>query len=782
MRTLKAFLKIIFTFYLSLFILRLLELFLILKNHEIYNNIILLEGIGFLNDLLQSIPVLLFLLLIFAVIFQFHKKAAIYISIVFIIIWSILHTLILKYFSYQLELLDTFLFKHSLKEVTHTIHTSNVNYFEVILYIIILTGIIPGFYKLIRSVKITTKQTKWIYAIILLLIPLSFFARSLSPLRTNHFIINKSIYFYTRSFNYFQNIKPRFKTNNKSNRLFQQIWDSHEYTDIEYPALHKFDNHDVLEPFIKKTDTAPNIVVLIIEGLNDNFLQPFKGVKLMPFLSSLSDQSLYWNKCFTLGERSFAVTPSLLGGVPYGEKGFTLLDKYPYHHTLVSVLKSNAYYTTFFYGQGSWFHEKAAFFKYNNIDLIIDNSKFSSQYKKVITKGDKFFWGYHDKDLFNQSFDVLDTLPASPRLDFYFTGTSHSPFAISDEDFYSSRFKDLLKQIKDDKDKEFLNTYEKYFKSILFVDDALKDFFREYKKRKDFEQTIFIITGDHPMSEIPIKNALKKYHVPLLIYSEQLKKSGTFNAIVSHLDIYETILAHLSANFNIQVPEYSSSLGKKLITTNNVLNRNIAFMNTNREIVDFYSNGYFLNNKNLYRVKDNLSLVNINNDSIYREINNKLNIFKKTNLNISKKNKIISPEYYCKGLAYKLVHNITDQSGQSRKEYHTIIDNLPIDNRRYIYELSLNYKKVKNSEISVVYQLANKKDSILFWGNQNISAGNSSLHLRINLPKQDISDSTIYLKSFIWNKTRQKFDFFNLNTMIYIPQDNDNSENFVLNK
>ncbi|MEA2107673.1 MAG: hypothetical protein U9P82_13335 [Bacteroidota bacterium] len=270
-----------------------MELFLILKNHGVYHNVILLEGIGFLNDLLQSIPIVIFLFLIFAVIFKFHKKAASFISIVLIIIWTILHTLILKYFSYQLDLLDTFLFKHSFKEVTHTIQTAEINYSDVIIYILIIIGIIPGFYKLIQSIKIPAKQTKWIYAIILLFIPLNFFARSLSPLKTNHLIINKSIYFYTRSFNYFQNKNKLHNTNYKSNKLYQQLFDSHEYIDLEYPALHKFYHRDVIGPFIKKSDTIPNIVILIVEGLNDDFLYPFKGVRLMPFLTNLSTQSLY---------------------------------------------------------------------------------------------------------------------------------------------------------------------------------------------------------------------------------------------------------------------------------------------------------------------------------------------------------------------------------------------------------------------------------------------------------------------------------------------------------
>ena len=327
----------------------------------------------------------------------------------------------------------------------------------------------------------------------------------------------------------------------------------------------------------------------------------------MPFTSGLKDRSLYWNRCFTLGERSFAVVPSLLGSLPYGEKGFTLLDKLPRHLSLVSILEANNYQTDFFYGQAAWFHQKDRFFKYNNIGLIVDKSRFSDKYSKIIVGNDHFFWGYNDKDLFNQSFQVIDTIQKKPRLDIFFTGTSHSPFQISDQDYYDSRFSKMMSELKNDSTIVFFEKYKKYIQSVLFVDDALESFFKEYEARSDYDNTIFIITGDHPMTEIPIANSLKRYHVPLIIFSKGLNTTKTFTHTVSHLDVYETILSFL-ADYRINVPDVSSALGSNLLLEKSDREKRIAFMNDNREIIDFYSNDYFLSGEQLYSVAKDLTL------------------------------------------------------------------------------------------------------------------------------------------------------------------------------
>lgn len=60
-------------------------------------------------------------------------------------------------------------------------------------------------------------------------------------------------------------------------------------------------------------------------------------------------------------------------------------------------------------------------------------------------------------------------------------------------------------------------------------------------------------------------------------------------------------MSFLGKNYDIKVPVLSSSLGESLDTTKSYIEKNVAFMNDNRDVVDFYSNGYFLSENYLLK-------------------------------------------------------------------------------------------------------------------------------------------------------------------------------------
>lgn len=762
-KSLQSFINLTLLIYTSLFFLRLAELFLISKYQSFTFELIKYELIGFIFDFLKLTPVLFLLLMFLYPILKKQKKYYKTTGISIILILSTLHILILNYFSHELKLLDIFLFKYSLKEISYTMSSVDVNYPEIIIILFVTNALIIISNKIIHKIKFSNQALKTSAYIILIITSLSFILAFYKPFQRNKFVTNKSIYFYTKTVQQF--FRDNSKTANINDvKIFQNQYKAKEFISSEYPLLHKFEIKDILGENLNQKNDAPNIVILIVEGLNDDFIHQYKGVQLMPFLNNLSSESLYWNKCFTVGERSFAVVPSILGGLPYGEKGFTYLDKYPYHHTLVSLLNVNNYYTSFFYGQGSWFHRKSKFLTYNNIDLIFDNAKFADKYEKIIVND--FFWGYNDKDLFNQSLEVIDTLPKQKRLDIYFTGTTHFPFKIINEKYYTDRLKKLKNTSNDNTD--FFETYDKYLKSILFTDDALKDFFDNYRKKEEFENTIFIITGDHPMTEIPIQNSLKRFHVPLLIYSPLLKKAKKYNSIVSHLDVYETIMSFLGKNYDIKVPVLSSSLGESLDTTKSYIEKNVAFMNDNRDVVDFYSNGYFLSENYLFKVTNELNLIEIESDTLKKSILLERETFNTINLYTSLNNKLIPDSAYCKSLNYQIIYSNSDSKHQkSSSEYLTLIDKTLVPNTDIFIDLSFNSENKFKNSASVVFEITDEKDSSLYWSNTSLNSETTGFQVRQKIPKQSSSNTKIYLKSYVWNKKKESIEYSELNTLVY---------------
>jgi len=765
---LSKYFKIIVLNAILLVVLRLLETSLIVLNSGVPKSLFQSEILGLIFDLICINTILLVLYPVFYLTSRISDKTAHRLFVILIAIFSFLHFLILKYFLYQLIPLDTFLYQYSLREILFTVNTSEVSYMKSFLLLFVLLSIIYFLNKILNKVSFR-KRTGLTVGLIFFISVSAFLFFIASDIKLNNFTKNKSLFFYSRSLSHFlQKDVDSASLSKQSFGAFQQLYPGKLFTNKDFPLLHEFKNLNVLKPYFNKFDSQPNIVILIVEGLNDDFIHDYKGVNLMPFTSKLKDKSLYWNRCFTLGERSFAVVPSLLGSLPYGKEGFTLLDKLPRHLSLVSILQTNNYRTNFFYGQAAWFHQKDRFFRYNNIDLIFDNTKFAEKYQKIIVGNDNFFWGYNDKDLFSQSFEVLDTIQKKPRLDVFFTGTSHSPFAISEPDLYNVRFSKIKSELKNDSTVVFFDKYQKYIQSVLFVDDALELFFKKYETRPDYDNTIFVITGDHPMTEIPIANSIKRYHVPLIIYSKKLNTVKTFTHTVSHLDLYETILSFLS-DYQVKVPNVSSALGTNLVLDQSESDKRIAFMNDNREIIDYYSNNYFLSGENLFEVGKDLSLAVSSDQKVLKRMQNELSIFKNTNYDVSLHDKIVTDSLYYRSLGYNLLQMppVEAVSSEIKSEFCKIVDKTAIKNSPISFNVSFEPISTPDKNLSIVLQLSAKKDSTIYWQCSDVTNDSKLFTTEFKVPKQNVSDSVVYVKSYFWNKNNKDFKFQNLKFQVY---------------
>ncbi len=758
----KRYLKIICSIYALLLLFRTIETILIFYKYGFGLDVFFYELEGLVYDVLGASIFIVAYFFIFFLFCKIRHSIANTINIILLLFVSLLFFASIAYFINQLAPLDTFLFKYSFREVYFTVSTSDTDFLITGIAFVLLLGFIALLVWRIFKIKFRERSRKFIYAFVLLSLPLFFIAKSVIPQKHNNFVLNKPFYFAYKSLKY--GLASKDKTKNTA-AAFQKLYPEKTFISESYPFMYKIKREPALNPYFATFNKAPNIVILIIEGLNDDFIHEYKGAMLMPFLHQLKNKSLYWNRFFTLGERSYAVVPSILGGLPYGDRGFTMQDGLPLHTSLVSVLNANNYYTSFYYGQGAWFHRKDRFFKYNDIDLIFDNKNFSDNYNKIIVGKDNFFWGYTDKDLFEQSLQVIDTAGKQRRLDIYFTGTTHSPYVIDDEAYYSKK----LNAITPKGYETFYQTHAKYLKTILFLDDALKDFFDAHKKRNDYENTIFLITGDHPMTEVPIANSLKRYHVPLIIFSEKLKDSHVFTETASHLDVSETLLSFLAEYIN-NVPEISTSLGEHLLHKTNT-DKNIAFMNTNREVVDFLCGNYYLSEDVLYEVDSNLNISLSKNKAMKSELAKKLSTFANMSLYVSRNNKVISPRMYCQALEHELIFSLENKDSitHTAAEFFNLADKIPIANSKQIFDVSFNISAAKYENIGLVYQVSNAKDSILLWKNLSVTEEEVTQN-HISIPPFNNAEEKLYFSAYIWNQNKVNFEISNIDVLLHTPK------------
>ncbi len=118
-----------------------------------------------------------------------------------------------------------------------------------------------------------------------------------------------------------------------------------------YPFLHKDETPDVLGPFFNTAPTPPNVVIIIVEGLGRAFTGPdaYLG-SFTPFIDSLAQQSLYWENFLSEGGLTFAVLPSIVGSLPFGQQGFADLGaQMPDHLSLPGILKKKWVYVGFLF-------------------------------------------------------------------------------------------------------------------------------------------------------------------------------------------------------------------------------------------------------------------------------------------------------------------------------------------------------------------------------------------------------------------------------------------------
>jgi uncharacterized sulfatase len=489
--------------------MRIVEVVSILQYHSLFNGLLKYSLLGWLSDL-SILSLLLLLLPVYWFLSAFTKIPNLLFFILFSIL-IILHILVVQYYAYMLTPLSEFFWAYFPHEFMFTIRSSNTHYIFPIIACLISIFILFLCYKFLFK---KTLKKHWVYLLLSFYFCLlmsnvytySFYSKVDESRIPFSILKNKSQYFYKKSAKYFLLGNQIDTLVNYAERA--QLFPNKIFFDKEYPLLSITNYEDVLSPYFRQTEENPNLVIIIVEGLGERFMGKYRNVELMPFLTDLAQKSLYWKNFITSSERSFGALPSILASAPYGKKGFVYLNEDTTSQSLINLLAPHGYYSAFFYGQPDWFQDAGPYLRRNGINRLEHAYTYPEKYPKIMVRD--YFWGYNDKDLAAYMLEVLDSLPQSSRIDVMYTGSMHSPFIISEPEKYAEKLDRLVAQyVSEKEDANFFKQYRTYFESILFTDDALRNLFEGYEKLPNYDNTIFIITADHGMSEIPLENVFE---------------------------------------------------------------------------------------------------------------------------------------------------------------------------------------------------------------------------------------------------------------------------------
>lgn len=307
-----------------------------------------------------------------------------------------------------------------------------------------------------------------------------------------------------------------------------------------------------------------NLVVLQIESLEDFVInKKIDGQEITPTLNSILKNSYYFPNIYEENLTGFSSDADLMvntGMLPITNTATSFAYPSRTLTTLPSILEKNGYTTVSAHPEvaGSW----------NWGEVHHSLLKFQNSYTLYDFNEDEIIGlGISDKSYLTQ----LATKAGDLKQPFYLftvTLTNHGPFEIDDAH--------TTIKIPSEIEGTLIG---QYFKTVRYTDEAIKMFMDKLKEEGRFDDTVFVIYGDHAGPNKYYKEQLKDVNfdgnywklnekkVPLIIYNPSIQ-GKTIETKGGLIDIMPTVSYLLGVN--------DGSL-------RNVIGRNL--LNTNRNIV-----------------------------------------------------------------------------------------------------------------------------------------------------------------------------------------------------
>ena len=320
-------------------------------------------------------------------------------------------------------------------------------------------------------------------------------------------------------------------------------------------------------------DSLPNkynVVLIIMESMSADLLERnghFQG--LTPFLDSLVDQSLYFENCFSAGKHTISGIFSSLCSFantfqddPTYQLNPVKSEPVLTYNNLSKTLKDNGYQTFFFVPHEATWEKLDVFLLKNGIDKIYS----SIDYYGATECSN---WGVNDDYLLQYGANALDEFADKPFFATLLTVSNHQPYVIPKK--FNRR---------SDNDREAI---------VEFADYALQNFFERASKSAWYDNTVFVLVGDHGKDYVKSYTPPVGYfHVPLLFYCPSLLKPEVNPDFASQVDIYPTLMDILNISF------VNNTLGINLLQDK----REMVFSSGDTEYCVFDNDWYFIGSKN----------------------------------------------------------------------------------------------------------------------------------------------------------------------------------------
>lgn len=291
-----------------------------------------------------------------------------------------------------------------------------------------------------------------------------------------------------------------------------------------------------------------NIVIFVMESmatfktnLGKNPLNP------TPYLEKLASESIYFDRYYVPVQATARSIFSLMTGIP--DVAFNKTSsRNPLtveHHCLMNYFTDHEKYY-FLGGSSNWGNIEGLFGR-NIKGINIRDSNFDSPRADV--------WGISDYHLFLEAHKEFEKLHQNnqPFVAIVQSSGYHRPYTLPKN---IEGFDYTLKKNEQEL-KQYGHSSLEEFNSLRFQDFALGNYFQVARKSAYYENTLYVVFGDHGLphenaqqsSQIHKELLLDNWHVPLLLHAKKYFAPEVKKDLFSELDIFPTLLGLLGKGY-----------------------------------------------------------------------------------------------------------------------------------------------------------------------------------------------------------------------------------------
>jgi len=306
---------------------------------------------------------------------------------------------------------------------------------------------------------------------------------------------------------------------------------SDDEADAIFPAIHNPKPKTITDS--TTTDSAMrNVVIIVVESLGQEFMGCYNTQEdadtRTPFLDSIAGQSTIYDGRAN-GKKSIEGIAAINMGLPNLMSQPFNNSPYEKRYTgLPALMRKHGYHTAFFHGS----YNGVMDFETTCMHIGFDEYLGKNEYEAAgNTDPDDYdgAWGILDEPYLQYTVKHINSY-RKPFLAEIFTVSSHHPYPVPEE--YKDRF---------------TGGRHPLLKCVEYTDYSLRRFFEEASKQEWYNNTIFIITGDHSGPGLTRKynDYDGWYRIPMIIFDPQNREPKRSARIMQQTDLYPTIADQL---------------------------------------------------------------------------------------------------------------------------------------------------------------------------------------------------------------------------------------------